>query len=182
MKEYTRTDTLVANVPYMLVILLGAMIIAFGFSFSFWAWVSAGGFILYGIVGTVWIMILVCPYCVFYATRSCPCGYGVISAKLVKKGNRNCFSEKFKRHIPVIIPLWITPVVCGSIILYKGFSWTIAVLLTAFCVNSYIILPVLSRKHSCCECPQKDDCPWMGSAESAQVQEGGSPLEVDCSI
>jgi hypothetical protein len=32
-----------------------------------------------------------------------------------------------------------------------------------FAVDAFIILPVLSRKHGCVECPQKDDCPWMGS-------------------
>ena len=59
---------------------------AFGCVFSFWALAAAGAYIAYGIAGVLWIMIFVCPHCDHYATRRCPCGYGVISARLVGKG------------------------------------------------------------------------------------------------
>ena len=161
MKIYTKSQTIIANIPYMAMMLIGAVTIAITFDFSRLALMGAGAYFVYGIVGALWIMIFVCPYCVYYDTPGCPCGYGRISAGIVKKGDRDCFSEKFKRHIPVIVPLWLIPVVLGGIGLYRSFSWWIVGFMVVFSINSYIILPLLSRKHSCSECPQKTECPWM---------------------
>ncbi len=114
MHEYTKTETILANVPYIFMVVIGAWTIAYADGFSAQVLAGAGGYFAYGILGAVWIMIFVCPYCAYYATHSCPCGYGMISARIIKKGDYNCFSVKFKRHIPVIVPLWLIPVVCGG--------------------------------------------------------------------
>jgi hypothetical protein len=98
---------------------------------------------------------------IYYDNRGCPCGYGIVSARLVQKGDQECFARKFKRHIPAIVPLWLIPVACGAAALNRGYSPGVAGLIAAFAVNAFIILPLLSRRHSCSECPQKDDCPWM---------------------
>ena len=161
MKEYTNTQTIIANIPYLAMILIGTAMISYVFDFSPWVFAGAGLYFAYGIAGAFWIMIFVCPYCVYYDTRGCPCGYGKISARIVRKGDRNCFSEKFKRHIPVIVPLWLIPVAFVCIGLYRSFSWTLVGFISAFSINSFVVLPLLSRKHSCAECPQKEDCPWM---------------------
>jgi len=73
----------------------------------------------------------------------------------------DCFDEKFKRHIPVIVPLWFIPVVVGVIALIGAFSVRLLVLLIVFAVDAFVLLPLLSTKHSCKECPQRDTCPWM---------------------
>ncbi|MCX7011859.1 MAG: hypothetical protein NTW86_04710 [Candidatus Sumerlaeota bacterium] len=162
MREYTRMQTLAANVPYAAMTLLGAGTIALGFGLSPWALAGAGAYFAYGIAGAFWIMIFVCPYCAYHGTRGCPCGYGTVSARLARKGAHNCFAEKFKRHIPAIVPLWLIPVACGGAALWGSFSWGLAAAVLAFSVNSYVVLPLVSRTHSCSDCPQKDDCPWMG--------------------
>lgn len=161
MREYTKTETITANIPYAAMIILGALTIAYAYGFSARALAGAAGYFTYGVAGAFWIMIFVCPYCTYYATRGCPCGYGSISAVIRKKGDHNCFAEKFKYHIPAIVPLWIIPVACGGIALWSSFSWTLVGLVVAFAVESCIILPIVSRKHGCVDCPQKDDCPWM---------------------
>ena len=168
MKEYSRLQTTIANIPYAAMALLGAATIACGFTYSPWALASAGGYVAYAIAGTVWTMVFICPYCAYYATRGCPCGYGTISARLVRKGERDCFPEKFRRHIPVIVPLWLIPVVAGGVALWVSFSWWLTGLVAAFAINAYVILPLVSKKHSCTECPQKDTCPWMGTGVSAR--------------
>ncbi len=162
MREYSKTDTLIANIPYFGMILLGALTIAYAGTFSILSIAWACAYLIYGIAGAFWIMIFVCPYCHYYATRGCPCGYGMISGRIVKKGEKDCFAQKFKRHIPVIIPLWIIPVIYGGIKLYTSFSWVLLGLLLAFIIESWIILPLVSKKHACVDCPQKDQCPWMG--------------------
>jgi len=116
---------------------------------------------LYGIVGAFWIIIFVCPYCRYYNTRTCPCGYGQIAAKLQKKKDDILFIKKFKKNIPVIVPLWLAPIVAGGISLKLNFSVWMLALIILFAINSFVILLLLSTKYGCAHCPQKDTCPWM---------------------
>ena len=162
-REYTGLETLVANLPYMVMVVLGAGTIAVAFDGAPWAFVGAAGYFVYGVVGAFWIMVFMCPSCAYYGTRECPCGYGMISAKLARQRDLACFSAKFKIHIPVIVPIWLIPAVCGGVVLYHSFSWTVVVLVVVFVVNSYVILPLVAKRHSCADCPQKEDCPWMAT-------------------
>jgi hypothetical protein len=166
MREYNRTQTVIANLPYSVMLLTGAGTIAWGFGFSAWALAGAASYAAYGIGGAVWIMVFICRYCGYYGTRGCPCGYGMLAARLVRKGGQECFAAKFKRHIPVIVPLWLFPVACGAVALRQAFSQGLAWLLGAFVLNSFVILPLVSRRHACSECPQKDDCPWMAKGRA----------------
>ena len=159
-REYSHLHELIDNIPYMIMTILGAVIFFTSIG-STWRWIAAGLYVLYGISGTFWIIIFVCPYCHYYDTRLCPCGYGQIAAKIRPKRDDSLFTQKYKRHIPVIVPLWIAPVIAGIIALALNFSlWTLA-LIAIFAVNSFVILPLLSRKYGCAHCPQKDQCPWM---------------------
>jgi len=157
-----RRQALIDNLPYAAMILLGAAIFAVSLGSPLWQWLSVAGYVAYGVLGALWIMLFVCPWCHFYDTRLCPCGYGRIAAKLRAKKDGEDFARQFKRHIPVIVPLWLLPPVAGGIAAYREFSWLLAVLLAAFVVNSYAILPLLSKRYGCAKCPQKDTCPWMG--------------------
>ncbi len=159
--KYTHAQTLTANLPYLGMIVLGSIILflSVGYPQALWA----GLYALYGIGGAVWIMVFMCPYCAFHGTRACPCGYGPIAARLRERKEGNRFNEKFRRHIPVIVPLWFIPPAAGGLALWRGFSWVTAVLIAAFVIDSFVVLPLLSRKHCCASCPQKDDCPWMAS-------------------
>ncbi len=162
MREYTTKEVLLSNVPYAAMVALGAAAIYLGGQAAPWAGVAAAGFVVYGVAGALWIMIFMCPYCAYYASRACPCGYGVIAARLVPKGECECFAAKFKRHIPVIVPLWLIPAAVGGVALYRHFAWPLAAVLLAFAVDAYVILPLLAKSHSCGDCPQRDGCPWMG--------------------
>ena len=167
MRVYTANQTIIANLPYAAMLLIGAATIAAAFGFSAAALAGAAGYVAYGVAGTLWVMIFICPYCAYYATRSCPCGYGLAAARLARKGDRECFAAKFRRHIPVIFALWAVPMVCGGIALWHSFSWQVAGLMAAFAIDAYVILPLLSKRHSCAECPQRDECPWMARRKPA---------------
>jgi len=143
--------------------------IAVGFDLSRWACMGASIYLVYGIVGALWLMLFVCPYCGYFATRACPCGYGLIAARLTSKGDRECFPEKFKRHIPVIVPLWLIPVACGGVALWHSFAWWLVALLAVFVVHSYVVLPLVSKRNCCAECPQADTCPWMANKSRSPV-------------
>lgn len=164
MRLYSNTETLLANLPYAVMVLVGGAILAVGGQGERWGWVAAAVYGFYGVGGALWTMVFICPYCAYYGTRGCPCGYGRVASRLVAKADRECFAAKFRRHIPVIVPLWLIPVAVGGWLLWRQFDARLAVLLGVFVVDAYIILPFFSRRHGCAECPQKDTCPWMGKA------------------
>ena len=165
MREYTSRQTAAANLPYAAMILLGAAIIALGFPRTPWVVGGALAYALYGVGGALWIMIFVCPYCVYFGTRGCPCGYGMMAARLARKSDREGFAQQFKRHIPVIVPLWIVPLAAGILALVQSFNPWLLGLVGLFAVNSYVVLPFLAKRHSCGNCPQREGCPWMSGKQ-----------------
>ena len=185
-REYSRAQEFFNNLPYMAMMVLGAAIFLVGFESLMWKWIGAGVYLIYGVAGAFWIMLFVCPYCMYWNTRSCPCGYGSIAAKLrlpLRLSSHPClsqpngyrqdeaageqklanrFNQKFKRHIPVIVPLWFIPILAGVPLVVRDFSWLLLVLLAAFALDAFVLLPLFSTKYGCRGCPQKDLCPWMG--------------------
>lgn len=173
LRRYSPVQELTNNLPYIAMIVLGVAVLVVGFVSSPWRWPVATAYLTYGIVGVFWIILFLCPFCSYYGTRSCPCGYGRIAARLRKRksldatrpdGNPgDCFGEKFKKHIPVIVPLWFIPILVGVPVLVTSFSVTLFVLMVVFALDAFVILPLFSTKHGCKECPQQDSCPWMRS-------------------
>ncbi|MBW7992561.1 MAG: hypothetical protein FVQ84_21450 [Planctomycetes bacterium] len=161
MREYSPAQELFHNIPYIGMTVLGAIVLGVAPGGSIWGIIAGIAFLIYGLAGTLWIMVFVCPYCGYWDTKACPCGYGRIAAKFRKKKPIECFSEKFKKHIPVIVPLWLIPVLVGVPFVIRSFSWTLLGLLVVFAIEAFVILPVASTKHGCKECPQRDTCPWM---------------------
>jgi len=162
MREYSRRQVFIANLPYAVMVLAGAATIVSVCGTGGRSTAGAVAYLLYGIGGALWVMLFICPFCAYYGTRGCPCGYGVVSSRIAPRGDRVCFSEKFKRHIPVIVPLWFIPAVCGVLGLVRSPSPVSTILLIIFILDGFVVLPLVSRRHSCAECPQGSDCPWMG--------------------
>ena len=158
---YTHTQEFIDNLPYMIMTALGAIILLIALGYGIRGWLAAILFILYGVIGTLWFIIFICPYCHFFDTRACPCGYGQIAARVKEKKDGDRFNEKFKKHIPIIFPLWIIPILVAMVSLIYDLSIIMIILLVLFIIDSIIILPLVSRKYGCAHCPQKDTCPWM---------------------
>jgi len=170
--EYSTLHTVLSNLPYAVVVLLGAAIIVVGLGGHAWTWVAAVGFVLYGAAGTFWIIVGLCPYCPSYGQRSCPCGYGIVAARLRPKGDAADFSRRFRLTIPAIVPLWFIPVVIAAIALAKSFALPLAILAGLFALDAFILLPWLSRGHGCKACPQRDLCPWWTRKADGQAAAG----------
>lgn len=160
-REYSHAQELLDNIPYLLMGLCGSAILLAGLGFTARGWLAASAYFAYAVAGTVWIIFFVCPHCQYYATRSCPCGYGQIAAKLVPRKSENQFARQFRRHIPVIVPLWLIPVVAGIAFYLQAHSGVMLTLLAVFVVDAFVVLPLISRLYGCGHCPQKTDCPWM---------------------
>lgn len=149
------------NSIYAVMIILGCAIFLAGSGLTITGIVFAALYFCYGLLGSLWIIIFMCPSCVLYDNKACPCGYGVISAKIRKKGDHLHFREKFKKHIPVIVPQWLIPPSAGIMYLVQEFSVLMLVLLILFCVQAFVVLPLFSRHYGCKDCPQKEECAWM---------------------
>jgi len=160
-REYSSFQELADNVPYLLMGLCGSALLLAGFGPTLSGWLAAGSYFAYCMAGAVWIMIFVCPYCQYHGTRSCPCGYGQISAKLAPKHEENRFAAQFRKHIPVIVPLWAIPLIAGIVFYMQHRSQVVLVLLIVFVLDAFVLLPLVSRLYGCGHCPQKTDCPWM---------------------
>lgn len=164
---YTGVQAFVHNLPYILMTVLGAALLFLSFRGSAWAPVTAAVYLLYGLIGALWIMVFVCPFCRFWGTDSCPCGYGRIAARIRDRQPGDRFGENFKKHIPVIVPLWFLPLVPVVPALVKGFTWALVILAAAFVADAFVILPRFSTQHGCRECPQREGCPWMKGRDAA---------------
>ncbi len=175
-KEFTHFQEFVDNLPYFLMTLIGGAILLVGSQFAAWGFAAGTAYVLYGIGGAFWIILFICPYCHFYDTRECPCGYGQISGRVRPKKDERQFKKKFKKHIPVIVPLWIIPVVAAILFLINRFDRIVLYLAIAFAINSFVFLPLLARLYGCGHCTQKDDCPWMTGVKEAESAPG-SPTE-----
>jgi hypothetical protein len=160
MRTYTHGGEVINNAPYAGMVALGVVIFLLALGDT-WGWLTATAYVVYGFVGTLWIIVLICPYCRYYGTRSCPCGYGQLAAKIRPRLADDRFAEKFRKHIPVIVPLWFLPLAAGVPAVIKSFSWAMFALLAVFVVESFVLLPVVSTQHACKDCPQKGNCPWM---------------------
>ncbi|MHC4482588.1 MAG: hypothetical protein ACYSW4_03475 [Planctomycetota bacterium] len=167
-RQYSHAQELVNNLPYATMTVLGTAIFLTGFESLVWKWIAASAYLAYGVMGALWIIVFVCPYCRYWNTRACPCGYGHVAARLREKKDYDRFKEKFKKHIPVIVPLWFIPILVGISVIERSFSWALLILLVVFAVDAFVILPLFSTKHGCAGCPQKDSCPWMARKSTGQ--------------
>jgi len=184
-RQYSHIQELINNLPYIAMIALGTVVLFLSISAALWRWVAAAAYLIYGIAGVFWIILFLCPFCRYYDTRSCPCGYGQIAVRLRRRKNSklktqnsklwmaDCFDKKFKKHIPVIVPLWFIPVLVGVIALIGAISFGLLALVIVFAVDAFVLLPLLSTKHGCKECPQRDSCPWMKGFHRAASQRLG---------
>ena len=158
---YGRLAVFLSNVPYLVMLGLGAAIMAVGVRDPAWRWVAAGAYVAYGLAGALWIVVFVCPACPSYATRTCPCGYGLVASMLVKKADRALFARRFRRHVWVPIPLWFIPPAAAGWFAYGGAGRPVWALAGAFVLVAFVAIPAISRGHGCARCPQREDCPWM---------------------
>lgn len=161
-RGYSYAQQIVNNLPYAAMVLLGGAVFVVGFANPVWGWICASAYVIYGVAGAFWIMIFMCPYCRRWNTMSCPCGYGLIAARFRQKRDSSFFRDKFKKHIPVIVPLWLIPILVGVPLAVRSFSWPMIVLLVVFALVAFIVLPLFSKSHGCANCPEKNSCPWMG--------------------
>jgi hypothetical protein len=146
---------LLDNVPTVILFTLGFLIIN---KLSTLIAIIFGSYALFSVV---WFWAKICPYCHHYNTLACPCGYGVVSSKLFKKGTGKSFKKVFRRNIGIQFPNWFVPLVFAIYLISTGYTIEILVLTISFVIIGFIIIPVISKLVGCKNCEIKEDCPWM---------------------
>ncbi|MFC2103903.1 hypothetical protein ACFLS4_00955 [Bacteroidota bacterium] len=146
---------LLDNIPTLTMYILGTIIISLiSINYSF-------VFIFYSLISIIWFWARICPFCHYHGTLACPCGYGVISAKLFAKKEGKSFRTVFKSNIIVLFPSWFIPPIVGIYLLIKNYSIGLLILVSSFIVVGFILIPFISKKVGCKDCEIKEDCPWM---------------------
>ena len=153
---------LLDNIPTLLLLVLGFLIIR---------QLTLAGAILYGVyaaISIIWFWAFICPYCHHYDTYACPCGYGIISAKLFRKKDDKSFRQVFRRNIIIQYPNWFVPLAVAVYLIITSYSNKILILTIAFAVIGFLVIPVISKLVGCRNCEIKEDCPWMTSRKKAE--------------
>jgi hypothetical protein len=120
-------------------------------------WLFALLYLGYAVLSNALYMAWVCPYCPHYPLGTCPAGFHILSGGRFKAKAGRKYSQEFKRNVAVLFPGWFAPPILGLYWLLTGFSWGMAVLLAAFCLVGFVILPADSKRH--CDPCENMDCP-----------------------
>jgi hypothetical protein len=121
-------------------------------------WPSGALYVAYCFL-SLWLYIrLICPSCLRYHAASCLSGYHIFS-RLYAPADTAGFARRFKRHVVWLYPVWFVPPAAAVYQLIIAFSWWTVALLAAFCLVSFLIVPYISRQHSCKTCENLGNCP-----------------------
>jgi hypothetical protein len=143
------------NLPTIFLFILGFLIIKIISTFA------AILFVIYAAISVVWFWARICPYCHHFETYACPCGYGIISSKLFSRKDPGLFKKVFKHNILIVFPNWFIPFFVGLYLLIAQYSVKILILMIAFSIVGFIVIPLISKLAGCKNCEIKEDCPWM---------------------
>lgn len=119
------------------------------------------GYAAYCLMAIVLFWRLICPYCRHFDTRQCPCGYGIVAARLFRRRDGGDFRKVFARNIGIMFPCWFVPAGAGIFILKHHFDPTLLVLLVTFCLLGFVLIPLIAKLVGCRGCEIRQDCPWM---------------------
>ena len=146
---------LLDNLPTAVLIILGTILI---YQIST---IGAIGYAIYSLLSIIWFWAKICPFCHHYGTYACPCGYGIISAKLFKKREDKSFKKVFKQNLGVVFPNWFATFIIAIYLLVTQYTQEVLILSIAFGLIGFVIIPLVSKFVGCKNCEIKEDCPWM---------------------
>jgi hypothetical protein len=146
---------LLDNIPTLVLFILGARII------NLLTLSGALFYLAYSLFSVVFFWARICPFCHHYNTLACPCGYGIISAKLFRKRNDKSFKKVFRQNIGIVFPNWFVPVIVSVYLFLTHYTVVLLFLTISFSVVGFILIPVISKLVGCKNCEIREDCPWM---------------------
>ena len=154
---------LLDNIPTMGLFLLGAGLVGL-----VW-WPLGILMLLYNVSTIVLFWWMICRHCPHFATRACPCGYGVIAARYFHKKEGSDFRKVFRKNIVMMLPCWFIPLGAGIYMLCAGFSRDVLIIVAAFVAVGFVLIPAISRFVGCKGCDLKQQCPWMTSIKEGRL-------------
>lgn len=122
---------LLDNIPTLLLFLIGFLII---YQTTL---IGAIVFGIYALFSVVWFWAKICTYCHHFDTSSCPCGYGIISAKIFKRKENKSFKKVFRRNIGIQFPNWFIPLAVAIYLFSTNYSKTILYLTISFVIIGF---------------------------------------------
>lgn len=151
--NYSISYRLVDNSPYVATGVVGALICLQVH------WALAVVEMIVSVLGPLWIIVRVCPTCLLYGNPACSSGYGLVSARLVDKGDTERFGLVFTHNMYAVYPMWFLPIASGIYLFIIGetIPW---LLLLVFVLVAFVAVPLKARYITCAKCPRRSTCPW----------------------
>jgi hypothetical protein len=143
------------NLPTLSLYALGTVIL---WQFAFWSGIV---FLLYSISTFGWFWYRICTSCPHFGTYGCPCGYGFISSILFKKKEGREFKKVFNGNLFYLFPAWFVPPVIAAYLFITNCNPSLLIISVIFCIDGFLVIPLVSKRIVCQNCSIKDSCPWM---------------------
>jgi hypothetical protein len=117
-------------------------------------------FLIFLVVEIILFLKFACSYCALHGSIHCPSGYGILAAKLFKRGDVSKFPKMFKSFIPFFSIVWVIPLLGALYLLLTEFSYYYLTLTILFVVIGFVFLPIFHKYRECRDCPNRKNCPW----------------------
>jgi hypothetical protein len=117
-------------------------------------------FLIFLAVELVLFMRFACAYCSLHGSVHCPSGYGLVAARIFRRGDVSKFPRMFKTFVPFFSIVWVIPLLGALYLLSTDFSLYYLVLTVVFVAIGFVVLPVFHKYRECRDCPNRKNCPW----------------------
>lgn len=154
-EKYPAAIVVVSNLVSLLIYAIGAFILLqFGIILVF-------AYVLFILILEFRLIRGHCVDC-YYFGKTCAFGKGRISSLFFKKGNPERFVRMqitWKDIVPDFL-VFIVPVLAGVLLLVRGFSWTILILITVLIILGFAGNALVRGQLACRYCKQREiGCP-----------------------
>jgi hypothetical protein len=168
-RKPTLGDRVIENTPMLIMWGLGALIM------SYLGWLASLTYLMFCFFSIFWFMRFICTFCVNSKNKICDSGLGNVAYSLFGANSPQKFRKQFMRNIAIQFPIWFVPPILAIWVLLNVFSYSMLFLLIFFCIVSFVILPLSSKKKTCDDCAMRFKCPWYkGEHKTSHAKTGRS--------
>ncbi|MBN2389673.1 MAG: alpha/beta hydrolase [Anaerolineae bacterium] len=155
----TTLHRIIEDLPTFATFILGAAI--FFLASPRAGWLYALIYLAYCAFALTWFMRFICSHCLNAYNAGCPSLFGGIASRLFKQRPPEAYAESFKHNIAILYPCWFVPPIVALYQLVTAYSVPMLIALIAFALIAFVVLPLLSKGHSCTNCAMAAECPRM---------------------
>jgi hypothetical protein len=139
-----------------------------------WLWSLL--YIIYVLASNLLFMLVACSCCLNFGKRSCGSGYGLLAAKISRRGSGEPFPSRFRACLPFLALSWVIPVAGGALAIYRDIvngriAMEVIVPVALFSAVAFGVLPFTSKRE-CRTCAMRERCPGASLTREGRNETG----------